>query len=348
MITGFATMSSIAVRVSGLCLALALVFAAWPSAAIAQEPGLVVEGRVVNRTADDIPEFGLLVTLHQESTAGHVDTEATTDVDGVFRFEGVENIAEASYGVSAIYQDVMYGLDIDPSQSELPIELVVYEAVDDESAFSIQGASLLIVEADDPRTLWALEIVTVANRSDTTYVPGVDPMKLLRFALPPGAQDLNVETGLPGEAVQVDAGFALTGNIQPGEYEVMFSYMLPYEASEAVIPRSYPHGAEGLRVLALPEVGALRSSDMGPVEEVLIGSDVYQLLIAEHLPAGTKFDVTLSGLSEPTFGDQLSEATDWVRPEYAALAGLAVLMASLLVFGVWKTSRPAEDEGSGD
>ena len=108
------------------------------------------------------------------------------------------------------------------------------------------------------------------------------------------------------------------------------------------------HGAEGLRVLALPEVGALRSDDMGPVEEVLIGSDVYQLLIAEHLPAGTKFDITLSGLSEPTFGDQLSEATEWVRPEYAALAGLAVLMTSLLVFGVWKTSRPAEEEGAGD
>jgi hypothetical protein len=81
---------------------------------------------------------------------------------------------------------------------------------------------------------------------------------------------------------------------------------------------------------------------------VLIGSDVYQLLIAEDLPAGTKFEVTLSGLSEPTFGDQLSEATDWVRPEYAALAGLAVLMTGLLVLGLWKTSRPAEDEGSGD
>ena len=87
---------------------------------------------------------------------------------------------------------------------------------------------------------------------------------------------------------------------------------------------------------------------MGPVEEVLIGSDVYQLLVAEDLPAGTKFDVTLSGLSEPTLGDQLSEAAEWVRPEYAALAGLAVLMAGLLVFGVWKTSRPAEEEGSGD
>lgn len=333
-------------RVLGLCLA--LVFVAWPAAAMGQEPEFVVEGRVVNRTADDTPEFGLLVTLHQESTAGHVDAEAVTDVDGVFRFEGVENIADASYGVSATYQDVMYGVDIDLSQLDMPIELVVYEAVDDDSAFSIEGASLLIVQADAPRTLWALEIFTVANRSDTTYVPGVDPMKLLRFALPPGARDLNVETGLPGEAVQVDAGFALTSNIQPGAYEVMFSYMLPYEESEAIIPRSYPHGAEGLRVLALPEVGALRSDDMGPIEEVLIGSDVYQLLIAEHLPAGTKFDITLSGLSEPTFGDQLSEATEWVRPEYAALAGLAVLMTSLLVFGVWKTSRPAEEEGAGD
>ena len=349
----FATVNSAVLKVSvvrlaGVFLAMVLAVAVWPASALAQEPELVVEGRVVNRTASDTPEFGLLITLHQESVAGHKDIEVVSDVDGFFRFEGVENIANASYGVSATYQDVMYGVDVDPKQLEEPVELVVYEAVDDDSAFSIKGASLLIVEADDPRTLWALEIITIVNSSDTTYVPGVDPMKLLRFSLPPGAQDLSVETALPGEAVQVDVGFALTSNIQPGEYEVMFSYKLPYEGSEAVLPRSYPHGTQGLRVLALPEVGALRSDDMGSPQEVLIGSDVYQLLVAEGLPAGTKFDVILSGLSQPTLGDRVSRASDRIKPEYAALAGLAVLMTGALVFGVWKTSRPAEDQGAGD
>jgi hypothetical protein len=173
-------------------------------------------------------------------------------------------------------------------------------------------------------------------------------MKLLRFALPPGARDLSVETALPGEAVQVDLGFALTSEIQPGEYEVMFSYMLPYSGNETVVPRSYPHGAQDLRVLTLPETGDIRSSAMGPPEDVLIGSDVYQLLTVEEVPAGTKFDITLSGLSQPTFSDRVSGATDWVKPEYAALGGLAVLMTGLLIFGVWKTSRPTDEEGAGD
>ena len=337
-----------AVRGFWMWLVLALVIVAWPAAAMAQESEFVVEGQAVNGSGNNTPEFGLLVTLHQESTAGHEDSETTTDVDGNFRFAGIENIAGASYGVSTTYQGVMYGLDVEPSQQDLPIELVVYEAVDDDSAFGIEGASLLIVQADEPRTLWALEIITIANRSNTTYVPGTDPMKLLRFSLPPEARDLNVETSLPGEAVQVDLGFALTSEIQPGEYEVMFSYMLPYEGSDAVLPRSYPHGTQGLRVLALPEIGALASDAMGTAEQVLIGSDVYQILVAEDLPAGSKFTVSLSGLTQPTFGDRVSKVWGKVRPQYAALGGLAVLMTGLLVFGVWKTSRPTEEDGAGD
>jgi hypothetical protein len=325
-------------------LVVVLVIVAWPATAVAQEPEFVVEGRAVNGSGNNAPEFGLLVTLHQETTAGHEDSETTTDVDGKFRFEGIENVVGGSYGVSVDYQGVMYGLDVDPSQQDVPIELVVYEAVDDDSAFDIEGASLLIVQADEPRTLWALEIITVANRSNTTYVPGTDPMKLLRFSLPPGARDLNVESSLPGEAVQVDLGFALTSEIQPGEYEVMFSYMLPYEGSDVVLPRSYPHGTQGLRVLALPEVGALESDAMGTSEPVLIGSDVYQIMVAEDLPAGSKFSVSLSGLTQPTFGDRVSRVWGKVKPEYAALGGLAVFMTSLLVFGVWKTSRPAEED----
>jgi hypothetical protein len=336
------------VKGSWVWLVLALVIVAGSAEAKAQEPEFVVEGRAVNGSGNNTPEFGLLVTLHQESTAGHEDSETVTDVDGNFRFTGVENIAGASYGVSTTYQGVMYGLDVEPSQLDISIELVVYEAVDDDSAFEIEGASLLIVQADEPRTLWALEIITVANRSNTTYVPGTDPMKLLRFSLPPGARDLNVESSLPGEAVQVDLGFALTSEIQPGEYEVMFSYMLPYEGSDVVLPRSYPHGTQGFRVLALPEVGALESDAMGTADQVLIGPDVYQILVAEHLPAGTKFDVSLSGLAQPTFGDRVSRVRGKVRPEYAALGGLAVLMTGLLVFGVWKTSRPAEEDGAGD
>ena len=305
----------------------------------------MVEGRVVNGTGNNTPEFGMVVSLHLESEAGYEYIETTTDVDGRFHFTGIENVSDAKYGVTATYQGVMYGVDIDFSQTELPIELVVYEAVDENSAFAIERASLLIVQADTPRTLWALEIFTIANRSDTTYVPGGDPMKLLRFALPPGARDLKVETGLTGEAVQVDLGFALITNIQPGVYEVMFSYVLPYEGREVVLPRSYPHGTQGLRVLALPEVGSLLSTDLGPVELVGIGSDTYQILTAENLPAGTKFDVTLSGLTEPTFGDRVNEAAELMKPEYAVLFGLGMLMITLLVLGVGRTVGLRTDEG---
>ena len=55
-------------------------------------------------------------------------------------------------------------------------------------------------------------------------------MSFLRFSLPPGTHDLDVQSNLPSrEIISVGSGFAVTSPVTPGGHSVEFSYIFPYE-----------------------------------------------------------------------------------------------------------------------
>jgi hypothetical protein len=323
--------------------------------ALAQEPEATraLDGRIVNGTAGAVVEPGLVVTLHRSTPEGTDDEETVTGPEGRFRFEGVAFDSQAVYAATVRYLGILYGVDIDLSQRPPPpVNITVFETGDDLEVLSVINASLLLVRMDDAlQALWALEIVKIENRSDRTYVPGPEPMDLLRFGLPPNAQDLNVETGLQGDFIQVNLGFALTASVPPGQHEIMYSYRFPYEGTEAVVSRSFRYGVENLRVLAPLGVAELASAEMGDAEEVMIGERPYHLLTATDLPRGAEISVRLSGLSEPSLGDRLTQRTTEVPYEYAAMLALGVLMVSLLAVALWRRGRApvrGANDGGGD
>ena len=316
----------------------------------AQAPGATrtVEGRVVNGTPGAVLGSGLTVILHQHTPTQDQDVRATTGPDGRFVFEGIVFDPEALYAVSVSYHGAVYGTDLDLAEgSPPPLTLTVYEAVDDDAVLSVTNASVLLLQSDGAyQTLWALEILKVANGSDRTYVPGPEPMKLLRFGLPEGAHGLSVETALLGEVLQVDRGFALTASVPPGEHQVMYSYQFPYRGTEAVVRRSFQYGAAGLRVLAPHEVARLASDQMGAVQAVTIGERPYQLLTATDLPRGARISVHLRGLTQPSFADNLSRRASELPLEYAGVAGLGLVMVALVGVALWRRGGAARAEGT--
>ena len=206
-----------------------------------------VTGTIVNGTANSLPAFGLTVTLHRQTATTYEESTTTTDTKGTFRFEDIPLDPEALYGVTVRYQGVVYGTDIDLRPESIPpVTVNIYETSDDQSLLSVSSSSLLIPQVDKiARDVYALEIVNVVNSSDRTYVPGAEPMNLLRFGLPPGAKGLQIDTSLVGaDAIQVDRGFAVPANIPPGEHEVMFAYHFGYEGQSVTLDKSYLYGAE--------------------------------------------------------------------------------------------------------
>jgi len=326
---------------AGLAAAAALVWS-WSAPSVyaqEQEGARVVEGQLVNGTAGGSDLLGVPITLHIEGATRHDHLLTATGPQGRFRFKEVAFEPDTTYGVSVVYQGGLYGSDLDLSNgSPPPVSLTVYEADASQASLSITSASVLFAQVDKAsQTLWALEIMRVENGTDRTYVPGPEPMRLLRFSLPPGAQALQVDTDLMGaDVLQVDRGFALTASVPPGEHEVMYAYQFPYSGNEDMFVKSLPFGADSVRVLAAPEIALLSSRLLLGPEAVDIGGRSYQLLTAADLPPDSDISLELSGLPEATLGDRVDRRLGDVPWEYGAPLALGLMMVSLVAVTLWR------------
>ena len=325
------------------------------SQAHAQEGTLVVEGQVTNATPDGGEVGGLTMVFHEESPSVHNHLETITDDENRFRFSGIVFDPTTAYGVSVWFQGALYGADLDLSSgSPGPVSLEVYDAVDTAEVLSASSASLLFAAVNESSgTISALEIVKLVNSSDRTYVPGPEPMALVRFGLPADYRGLQVETLLTGaDFVQVDRGFALLASVPPGEHELMYTYEFPYSGTDAAFTRNLNYGAEHLRVLAPHDVLTLSSEQLGSPETITIGETLYQLLEARDLPRGQPISVRLGGLPRAVQSDGIGGRFESIRFEYAAPIALGLFMASVVGYALWRRSRRGEalegDVGSSD
>ena len=309
----------------------------------------VVEGVIVNGTDGGAEVGAQSVTLHRVGADGSRDLSAESDADGAFRFE-FDYDPDLAYGVSVRYQSAVYGTDLELSAgSPDPISLAVYESTSDDGVIGVRSASILLAAADSAaQTVAALEILRLVNDSDTAYVPGEGVMELLRFGLPPGADDLTLDTRLIGaDFIQVDRGFALLASVPPGEYDVMFSYTFPYETDEFTLSKTYRYGADSARALAAEDVLTIESDQLGEPKSERIGERMYRVLEADGFTRGAAVEIRLSDLPARGVADRAGAGLDAVRFEYAAPAALAVLMVALLVYGaVWRSGAKSAASGA--
>ena len=307
------------------------------SAAGAQEeqPTRTVEGRLVNGTEGGPVPAGATVVLHEESATRHEHREFVTDAGGGFKFEGIVVEPDTVYGVSVTYGGAVYGVDLDLSVQPEPVTLTVYESVQDDSILTVPTASVLFAQVDSAtQTLWALEIVSVTNDTDRTYIPGPEPMQLLRFGLPADTEGLTVDTRLlQPSVIQVDRGFGLFASVPPGEHEVMYAYRFPYSGSEVEFSRPFRYGAERLRVLAPRDVAAL-SAGSGVSETVAIGEQDYNVLTLADVGRGDRVSVMLRDLPTSSFVEGARRRVEDLPWQLAAPALLAVLLVGVVAVAV--------------
>ena len=334
-----------------LLAAACVLYIGAPRVASAQQPSLSVSGQVVNSSPQSGSVVGLAVTLHMQGADTYDSMATTTDKDGRFIFSGIMYDPALVYGVSVRYQDTLYGTEVNLANgTPSAVTIEVYDAVYEQDVIRVGSASLLFADADRlTQTVSALEIVKVINDSDYTFVPGSGgPMSLLRFGLPPGAEGLQVDTRLLGaDVVQVDRGFAVIGSVPPGEHDIMFTYVFPYDGAETTFTKSFPFGADNLRVLSPDEVLTLASEDIGAPEPINIGERPYQLIETSNIERGARINVKISDLPRATLSDRVQGALTTARYEYVAPALLAVFLIALIPFAVirHRSNRAVQDIG---
>jgi hypothetical protein len=251
-----------------------------------------LQGRATNGTFGDQPLSGAEVVLEVYQGEELARSWATiTDVNGGFRFEGLNAGPDWVYLVRSTYQGVTYSpgpLQYQAGQSLLNADFKVYETTADEQRISVVKAHMFLDYADS--RLSVTELYVLMNPGNRTYI-GRDEEQGVRwtsrFLLPADIQDLEFYDGLLGERFRaVDGGFVDTEALWPGQTSVMFYYTLDCPQGECLLRRELTYPLPSLNVL-IPDVGIMIESDRLVAQGQVAAQDAnYLNYVGRDLVAG--------------------------------------------------------------
>ena len=290
---------------------------------------------------------GIDVTLHIiDQQNGAVLASGTADTYGRVDFNDIPIIDDASYLIVAEYQGVSYHKLLNVTDLGKSHTLTVYGTTDLFDEILIEEQSVIVGSADSTnRLLTVYERVTMVNYGDRTFVPDFDQpqnMQFLRFSLPRGADNLQVETTFEqGEIMTVDKGFALTSRVAPGSYLIDYIYTVPYSNTALELNRSFTNKTDIFRVLIPAELGALGSVSGIVPSRVLIQGREFDLIETSNISTGTKLNLVFNKLPQPTLCENMKAYFDRV----SQLGLVLGLITSLLLFslGIFAFGRIRRD-----
>lgn len=328
--------------------------AAPPEMAAQERPPatISVQGVAVNGTAGGAIPANLPITLHAiDPTAGRVATaETTTDGQGNFRFEDVAAPAGGSYVLVMDYAGMRYNSLLAAADLAGPVELTVYETTRDLGVVRVERHTMVLAGVEEQtREIAALELLNLTNRSDRTLLPELtnitnpNEINFLRFSLPAGASNLDVQSNLPGgEIITIGNGFALTAPVLPGRHQVNYTYTFPYGGNAVAFNQRLLQGAAVYQVLVPERLADVQVAPLESRPPLDIEGTAYRVWERRELPPRQGVRLELSNLPQPGPLTRLAQTAAnpglW-QTAIPIMLGLA--LAAVLVYGWFRGTRPA-------
>ena len=340
-----------------LLVALAVASYLFPlsGASLQAQENTEIRGQVVNGTEGaDLPgdlNVLMLITGADGRLAG--TGQAKPDVQGRFVFEEVAMIDGGAYTVSVDHQGVFYGVSLTADGLADGLTLTVYETTKDASIIQVERQVMVIVAVDkNNRLVSVIEFVRIFNPTDRTLLPdltNVAPISFLRFALPPEAAELTVQSDLPGgDVASIGTGFALTSPVMPGAHSIDFSYTFPYDDDTISYRQSLVQGAGIFQVLVpedFPDIAVLGLNIIDPVN---IQGTSYRTYEGRDFPPGQGLQLEFTGLPLPgvwvRFSNSVTGDAFW---QITIPSALGATLAAMLLWGWIRGYRPSP-AGDGD
>jgi hypothetical protein len=335
---------------SVLSLLLMLVIAA-PAAAEPNDG--TVSGQIVNKTAGGGSPAGATVTLvsfgrKEQKPLGQRSTQA--DADGRYTFTGLDRDSNIVYLTLARYQNVNYPSDQPfqlQDQASAQADITVYETTTADDALQLESLNLLVLGADQG-IVQAMEMGALVNNGDRTFVTANPQDQQLahaiKFALPNGAMNVQMQTGFNDQDVTAGVGgVQVTSPLPPGRRQFALSFDVPYTGSNLDLSLQIPYPAASFNVY-LPDTGLkLDGSSLRPAGPAQLGGQSYALYSASNLARSTMVGAQLSGLG----------SNGGIGPSQLALISLGVVLfvigGGVLVFGARvRPARAPSREPAGD
>lgn len=288
-----------------------------------------INGEVVNGTLGSIPT-GLEVQLHGFDHNSIVVTGTVPiNDDGTYQFEKIEMPEGRIFLTSVDFEDVTYASEavaVENEQSEIDLPIQIYEHTTDLSELKVDRLHYFF-EPIDEDNVRVVELFIISNPSGKTLIAPAANQPVLKFQIPPEAENLQFQDGEAGQRfIMTDEGFGDTVPIRPGvgAYQLLFSYDLPLKRSfEFIKPITMPVNAI---VILVPEEGITIKGDSiqdGGIREVQ--GAAYRLYNGIGVTPGNDLRMTITRAS--SFFSSTKNAN--------LLVGLSALGMVLFVSGFW-------------
>jgi hypothetical protein len=319
-----------------LLAALCLVLIVTSLDEVAAQGQVIIEGQVVNGTAQAPPEsvFGLKVRLYVLTPEGQrLERSTTTDEQGRFRFAGLHAGDELSYRFQLEYEAITYSGESAFLQGEavIPVVITIYETTSSDQAIVLSRHRITIDFAAG--ALLIKEMFIFNNLGDTTYTG--EEGSTLRFSLPVDATDLRFDDpDVELNRVETDEGFVSLLPVVPGQSRVLYSYILPYDSRGHTLMRKIVYRTTNFDLMAA-SVGVQAESEQLDYRGLVGGKELsYLRFEAQDLLPTSEIELYLSGAPQvtaqppppgPSLGMSLQRVSPWLALGLAVLGALAPL-----------------------
>jgi mono/diheme cytochrome c family protein len=249
------------------------------------------------------------------------------------------------------HEGVMYGSDIatvDSEMSSIRLKIPYYEPTKDLSVLKAERLHIFFeFVSEDTIQLYVLYIFS--NTSDMVLAAENPNEPVLVFILPEGATNLQRETGMEFQDVDLPNGFGLL-TVYPSseQYQVLYSFQMPYEKNK--VDFDLPIGIDTSAVIVMipeggPEVKSSQLMDAGMRD---IEGVSYNMYNGSNLFAGDSLGMEVSGKPklQTVSGDNIASG----ETTTGLVIGLAAFGVVLIGAGfyLWVRNRSNDDLGFSD
>jgi len=277
------------------------------ASALAAEPGSgMLEGRIVNGTADGSSVADQDITLKTYLNNTEVDSTTTeTDSEGRFVFDGLSTESGYSYEVTLVFQQAEYyseWLSFDVGEATKSVEVTVYDSTTSDEAIKVAMAHTIIYVGQD--SLKVMEYLLFVNETDRTYIGSEEAAtaekgETLKFSLPKEATNLQYTLGLMECCIMSsEEGFVDTMPVLPGGREVAYSYEVNYDSGTYTFSRNVNYPTTRYDLLFQGSSIEVTSDQLAAEEPMDIEGTQFNHLSGSDLAPGDVLVVQLSGLTE--------------------------------------------------
>ena len=299
----------------------------------------VIVGQVQNATTGQ-STGDVEVVLRRWQTESELPPLAVqADIDGRFRFEGLDTQGHAFYRVEVTYDGVPFPsefVSFEPGTSQMSLPVNIFETTTNDEDIRVERFHFIII-GDQPGFLSVLELYQFSNLGDRAYVgtSGAGGWReTVRIALPAGAQELVLQNGVLGvDFLETDAGLVATSPVIPGQetFEVAFLYVMPYSGASLDLDRPLHYETISVNAL-LMDVGAkLESIALESTGERTAQGQNFLQYTGQNLGAGEALPIRLYDLDKIEFAGT-TELPD--RPSVMPSTGLSQMTLLWLMLGL--------------